>query len=73
MVVISPYSTGGKVVHSYNDHASVIKFIEHNWGLEPLTRRSRDNLPNPAMDPNHPYVPLNMPAVGNLFDMFDFD
>jgi hypothetical protein len=25
------------------------------------------------MDPNHPYVPLNMPAVGDLFDMFDFD
>jgi phospholipase C len=73
MVVISPYSKGGKVVHSYNDHASVVKFIEHNWGLKPLTGRSRDNLPNPAMDPNHPYVPLNMPAVGDLFDMFDFD
>jgi phospholipase C len=73
MVVISPYSTGGKVVHSYNDHASIVKFIEHNWGLKPLTDRSRDNLPNPAMDPNHPYVPLKMPAVGDLFDMFDFD
>jgi phospholipase C len=73
MVVISPYSKGGRVVHSYNDHASVVKFIEHNWGLQPLTARSRDNLPNPAMDPNHPYVPLNMPAVGDLFDMFDFD
>jgi phospholipase C len=73
LVVVSPYSRGGKVVHSYNDHASVVKFIEHNWGLKPLTARSRDNLPNPAMDPNHPYVPLNMPAVGDLFDMFDFD
>jgi phospholipase C len=72
MVVISPYSKGGKIVHSYNDHASVVKFIEHNWGLAPLTKRSRDNLPKPAMDPNNPYVPLNMPAVGDLFDMFDF-
>ena len=72
MVVISPYSKGGKIVHSYNDHASVVKFIEHNWGLAPLTKRSRDNLPNPAMDPNNPYVPLNMPVVGDLFDMFDF-
>jgi hypothetical protein len=33
--------------------------------------RSRDNLPNP--DPQHPYVPKNMPAVGDLFDMFDFN
>jgi hypothetical protein len=25
------------------------------------------------MDPQHPYVPKNMPAVGDLFGMFDFD
>jgi phospholipase C len=73
MLVISPYSRGGKVVHTYNDHASVVKFIERNWRLGKLTARSRDNLPNPQMDPQHPYVPKNMPAVGDLFDMFDFD
>jgi phospholipase C len=73
LVVISPFSRGGKVVHSYNDHASVVKFIERNWGLAPLTHRSRDNLPNPRMDDNNPYVPQNMPAIGDLFDMFDFD
>jgi phospholipase C len=73
MIVISPYSRGGKVVHSYNDHASVVKFIERNWGLKPLTGRSRDNLPNPRADDDGPYVPRNMPAVGDLFDMFDFD
>jgi len=73
LFVVSKYSRGGKVVHSYNDHASVVKFIERNWGLHPLTARSRDNLHNPNMDPNHPYVPVNMPAVGDLFDMFDFD
>jgi len=73
MIVISPFSRGGKVVHSYNDHASVVKFIERNWDLKPLTDRSRDNFPNPKMDPNHPYVPKNMPAIGDLFDMFDFD
>lgn len=72
MVVISRFSRGGNVVHSYNDHTSVVKFIEHHWGLQPLTDRSRDNLPNRSMDPNHPYVPVNMPAVGDLFDMFDF-
>jgi phospholipase C len=73
MLVISPYSLGGKVIHSYNDHASVVKFIERNWKLKPLTDRSRDNLPNPNMDSKRPYVPKNMPAVGDLFDMFDFD
>jgi phospholipase C len=73
LVVISPFSRGGKVVHSYNDHASIVKFIERNWRLKPLTDRSRDNLPNPKMDNANPYVPVNMPAVGDLFDMFDFD
>jgi len=40
--------------------------------LEPLTQRSRDNLPNPVLDVNNPYVPGNMPAIGDLFDMFQF-
>jgi len=30
LIVVSPYSTGGHVVHSYNDHASILKFIERN-------------------------------------------
>jgi len=72
LVVVSPFSRGGRIVHSYNDHASVVKFIERNWGLKPLTGRSRDNLPNPKMNGASPYVPANMPAVGDLFDMFDF-
>jgi phospholipase C len=50
----------------------VVKFIERNWRLGKLTARSRDNLLNPQMDPQHPYVPLKMPAVGDLFDMFQF-
>jgi hypothetical protein len=35
-----------------------------------LTLRSRGNLPNPIF--NTPYVPVNTPAIGDLFDMFDF-
>ena len=73
LLVISPYARGGNVRHSYNDHVSVIKFIERNWGLGPLTTRSRDNLRNPVMSHGNPYVPMNMPAIGDLFDMFDFD
>jgi phospholipase C len=76
-LVVSHWSKGGKVVHSYNDHASVVKFIERNWGLKPLTGRSRDNLPNPVMSTFSPYVPVDakgnpMAAVGDLFDMFNF-
>src|SRR5262249_25048610 len=62
LIAVSPYSRGGRIVHSYNDHASVVKFIERNWGLKPLTHRSRDNLPNPKMQDDNPYVPRNMPA-----------
>jgi phospholipase C len=40
--------------------------------LKPLTSRSRDNLPNPLSMPNNPYVPVNMPALDDLFDAFDF-
>ena len=66
-------SVGGKIVHSYTDHVSNVKFIERNWRLKPLTDRSRDNLPNPIMHGDEPYVPVNMPAIGDLFDMFKFD
>jgi phospholipase C len=73
LLVLSPYSTGGKVNHTYADHVSLLKFIERNWHLQALTDRSRDNLPNPRMRDDHPYVPANMPALSDLFDMFDFD
>lgn len=72
LIVVSDYSRGGHVVHSYTDHVSILKFIERNWHLEPLTQRSRDNLPNPVAHPRDPYVPVNSPAIGDLFDMFDF-
>lgn len=59
-------------MHSYTDHVSLLKFIEHNWRLPPLTARSRDNLPNPVTLPDNPYVPTNGPAIGDLMDMFRF-
>ena len=72
ILILSPYSTGGKVYHNYGDHVSLLKFIERNWNLEPLTNRSRDNLPNPLATKNNPYVPTNSPALADLFDAFDF-
>ncbi|MBP0594997.1 alkaline phosphatase family protein [Paraburkholderia sp. LEh10] len=72
MIVVSPYSRGGRVVHQYADHVSIVKFIERNWHLKPITHRSRDNLPNPIQLQTHPYVPVNAPAIGDLFDAFEF-
>jgi phospholipase C len=72
LLIVSPFSTGGKVNHSYSDHVSLVKFIERNWNLKPLTGRSRDNLPNPKAAASNPYVPTNSPAIGDLFDAFDF-
>ena len=34
MIAVSPYSTGGHISHVYNEHSSVVKFIERNWKLE---------------------------------------
>ena len=72
LIAVSPYSRGGHISHTYADHVSILKFIERNWGLKPLTGRSRDNLPNPRADWDNPYVPRNSPAIGDLFDLFDF-
>jgi phospholipase C len=73
LIIVSSFTRGGHVNHTYGDHASIVKFIERNWQLKPLTARSRDNLPNPTTTPGNPYVPVNSPAVGDLFDMFNFN
>ncbi|PYN16505.1 MAG: hypothetical protein DME06_01165, partial [Candidatus Rokuibacteriota bacterium] len=54
-------------------HVSILKFIERNWELPPLSDRSRDTLPNPVTRPDEPYVPLNGPAIGDLMDLFTFE
>jgi hypothetical protein len=59
------------VDHVYHDHASILKFIEYNWKLKPLSARSCDRLPNPVNDDDD-YIPENQPAIGNLTSMFDF-
>jgi phospholipase C len=73
LIIVSPFTKGGHVNHTYTDHVSILKFIERNWDLKPLTGRSRDNFPNPRVDDENPYVPLNSPAIGDLFDFFHFD
>jgi len=71
-LVVSPYTRPGHISHTYTDHVSILKFIEANWGLAPLTGRSRDNYPNPITSEHNPYVPLNSPAIGDMMDLFSF-
>jgi phospholipase C len=73
LIVVSPFTKGGRINHTYTDHVSILKFIERNWDLKPLTARSRDNFPNPRAEEENPYVPVNSPAIGDLFDLFHFD
>ena len=71
-IVVSPFTTPGHISHAYTDHVSILKFIERNWRLAPVTSRSRDNYPNPITSKANPYVPLNSPAIGDMFDFFTF-
>ena len=71
-LAISRFAKPGFVDHTYYDHVSILKFIEMNWGLPPLSRRSRDNLPNAVMSGADPYVPENRPAIGDLTNLFQF-
>lgn len=72
LLVVSPYARPGYIAHDYSDHVSIDKFIEANWGLPAITNRSRDNFPNPIATPGNPYVPVNSPAIDDLFSLFDF-
>jgi phospholipase C len=70
LIAVSPFAKPGFVDHTYTDHASILKFIESNWRLKPLSARSRDNLPNPVTLAHEPYFPRNSPAIGDLMTMF---
>jgi phospholipase C len=72
MIVVSRFTDPGHISHEYSDHVSILKFIEKNWSLKPLTDRSRDNLPNPIPEKWNIYVPKNSPAIGDLMDLFRF-
>ena len=72
LLVVSKFTKPGHISHDYSDHVSILKFIERNWGLKPVTNRSRDNYANPIVSSSNPYVPLNTPAISDLWDLFDF-
>src|SRR5579872_2879081 len=69
LIVVSPWARHGAVDHTYNDHVSILKFIEANWHLSPLSGNGEDNLPDPASEV---YQPHNAPAIGDLMTLFAF-
>ncbi|HEX3681369.1 MAG TPA: alkaline phosphatase family protein [Bryobacteraceae bacterium] len=72
LLVVSSYTKAGHIAHDYSDHVSILKFIERNWAVAPVTERSRDNFPNPIASWSNPYAPVNSPAISDLFELFDF-
>jgi len=47
-LLVSPYAKRGYVDHTTNDFTSILRFIETNWGLDPLS--SRDAAANPMLE-----------------------
>ena len=70
LIVVSPYSKKGHVDHVYNDHVSILKFIERNWRLPTVSALSRDNLPNPRPSEDHS---ASGPSIGDLTSLFNFN
>ena len=41
LLVISPYARRGHLDHQLGEFSSMLRFVEENWGLRPLTKRDR--------------------------------
>lgn len=73
LIAVSPWTKPGHISHDYSDHVSILKFIERNWSLPAISDRSRDRLPDPTYNLGvSKYAPTNSPALGDLFDLFNF-
>jgi phospholipase C len=61
-IVVSPFARKGFVDHTVNDHTSILKFIETQYGLQPLsTRDAQAGDLSEAFDftsPARPFAPL---------------
>ncbi|MDQ3880413.1 MAG: alkaline phosphatase family protein [Chloroflexota bacterium] len=70
-IVISPYARSGSVDSTTYDHTSILRFIEDNWSLQPLTARDATansignalNLSQPAAAPRYPASTYPRPAA----------
>lgn len=41
LIVVSPFTKGGHINHTYTGHVSILEFVERNWHLGPLKARGR--------------------------------
>ena len=63
IVVVAVHRARGHISHEYADHVSILKFIERNWRLLPVTCRSRDNFPNPVSLPEQSLRAVEHPGA----------
>ena len=60
-LLVSPYARHGAVDSTVLEHASILRFIEHNWGVRPLSRRdARANDLTSAFDFHAPPRPAEI-------------
>ncbi|MFT4081234.1 MAG: alkaline phosphatase family protein [Nocardioides sp.] len=64
MLVISPYARTNYIDHTKLSQASVVKFIEDNWGLGQISDDYGDGAVNDSFDTDS--------TIGDLTSMFDF-
>ena len=74
MIVVSPYTKAGHISHDYTDHVSIAEVHRTQLELQSADPSQPRQLPQSEIQQwGNPYVPVNSPAIGDLFDLFDFD
>ncbi len=64
MMVVSPYSVPGYIDHTRSDFTSVLKFIEEDFNLPPLTARDGQNSSDMTENFNfNTQTPLALPTL----------
>jgi len=63
LITLSPYAKEGYIDHTRSEFSSVLRFIEENWGLQPLTERGArtSNLSQPFNFSQPPCPPDPLP------------
>jgi phospholipase C len=62
LLVISPYAKGGTIDHARAEFSSVLKFIEADFNLPPLTDRDREAV-DMTQDFDFGRAPIALPAM----------
>ena len=63
LLVVSPFSMGGHINHSYGDHVSIIKFIERNWGTSAIDQPEPRQFPQSLNRFQQPLCSVEQPGA----------